>query len=67
MRIIKIKFRCSICKNEYEHKVNPDSRGFFIVPKIHCAKCLVEMDAIVDGHKKQPDGEEEVNGNKKEN
>ena len=58
MRIIKIKFKCSICRHEYEHKVNPDSRGFFIVPKIHCSKCLIEMDAIIDNHKKQLNGEE---------
>ena len=58
MKIIKIKFKCFICKHEYEHKVNPDSRGFFIVPRIHCAKCMVEMDAIVDGARKDSGGEE---------
>jgi hypothetical protein len=66
MRVIKTKFKCSICGNEYEHKVNPDSRGFFIVPKIHCAKDYIEMLWTIDGHGKNPDGEEEVDGNKKE-
>lgn len=67
MRIIKIKFHCSICGLEYEHKVNPDSRGFFIVPKLHCAKDYIEMDAVIDGVRKDLDeGKEEINGNKKE-
>lgn len=59
MRIIKIKFHCSLCNHSYEHKVNPDSRGFFIVPKVHCSKCFIEMEAIIDGAGKNPDGEED--------
>jgi transposase-like protein len=57
MRIIKMKYHCSLCGNEYEHKANPDSRGFFEVPKFHCSKCLIEMEVIIDGVKKNPDGE----------
>jgi len=64
MRIIKIQFKCSICGNSYEHKTNPDSRGFFIMPNIHCVNDYSEMSAIIDGHKKDPGGEE--NGEEKE-
>ncbi|MFX1452925.1 MAG: hypothetical protein ACFFCM_18965 [Promethearchaeota archaeon] len=57
--MIKLKIHCLFCNFKTEKKVsNKDSRGYFEVPNAWCNKCKTQMEVVVDGSNKNPDGEE---------